>query len=64
VLRKIILPKQKDVTRKWKIVEPRDLYSLLLNGIRLDKYRRMRWDGNVAGLLEEHRCIFGIDAEI
>jgi hypothetical protein len=64
LLRRIFVPKRKEVTGKWRKLhneELSDLYSLR-NILRVVKSRRMRWAGHVARMGEGrgvHRVLVG-----
>jgi hypothetical protein len=54
VLRRIFVPKRDEVTRKWRRLHNKELYTLYSspNIIRVIKSRRLRWAGHVARMGE------------
>jgi hypothetical protein len=59
LLRKIFGPKRDEVTGEWRRLHNEELYDPYFspNNIRLIKSRRMRWEGLVARMEGEDRCI-------
>ena len=62
VLREIFGPKSVGVTGEWRRLHSEKLYDLYSspNIVRLIMERRMRWEGHVARMGGEERCIQGL----
>ena len=59
VLRRIFRPRRDEVTGEWRRLHNEELNDLYCspNIVRVIKWRRMRWAGNVARMGEERGCI-------
>ena len=61
VLRRIFGPKRDEVTGEWRQLHNEKLNDLYCspNIVRVIKSRRMRWEGNVARMVER-RCVYRV----
>jgi len=59
VLRRIFGPMSDEVTGEWRRLHKEELNDLYCspNIVRVIKSRRMKWAGNVAGMVEVRGCI-------
>jgi hypothetical protein len=64
VLKRIFGPEMDDMSMEWRRLHIEELYDPYFSPyfIRVMKYRRMRWAGNVARL-EDEQCVEGFGEE-